>query len=50
MNKKYPAVDDSGMTIPDSDEDVPDLDSDHSNVESIGRDKPTTLEAHEVSK
>jgi len=38
------------MTISDSDEDVPDLDSDDSNVESIGRDKPTTPEADEVSK
>jgi len=38
------------MSISDLDEDVPDLVSDHSKVESRGRDKPTTLEAHEISK
>jgi len=38
------------MTISDSGKDVPDLDSDHSDVESIGRDKPTTPEADQISK
>ncbi|KAG0642070.1 putative ATP-dependent RNA helicase [Tuber brumale] len=48
--KKHPAMDDFVMTISDSDEDVPDLDSDDPEVENIGRDKPATPEAGEVSK
>jgi len=50
LANKYPAMDDFVMTISDSDEDVPDLDSDDSNVETIGRDKPTTPEADGISK